>query len=222
MLLKGGADTNLTDSKGRNCLHLACRYGDIESIHGLFAESADAKKMVSCRDISGNTSVHYAARYGREIVLEILIKGERTKGHVDINEKGQFGMSALHMTACFGHISCTRFLTEHGARVNSTDKEGRTPLHAAAHRGCFESVQHLLESGSDCMTVDEQNRTALHYAASLSVAMPRPHVSPPSVVKCNSLHCFHQAGVYQMCLASCKCASNHIQFWIRLVDWAAS
>ncbi len=112
------------------------------------------------------------------------------KSGADVNEKDDYGETALHFAADMGAVDIAKILIQHGANVNAKDRNGSTPLMAASwasparhmknkteREKLFndeaEIVKLLLEHGA---LVDEKNvigTTALMNAArsTLKIAM---------------------------------------------------
>ncbi|HEX7715342.1 MAG TPA: ankyrin repeat domain-containing protein [Bacillota bacterium] len=63
-----------------------------------------------------------------------------------VNEKDEYGFTALHGLAGEEHYDIVRFLIEHGADVNAQNEDGITPLHLAAWP---EMAEFLITSGAD-------------------------------------------------------------------------
>ncbi|HIG23126.1 ankyrin repeat domain-containing protein, partial [Henriciella sp.] len=73
---------------------------------------------------------------------EIIEKG------VDINAKGLFGDTPLHIAAQFGHTEIAELLIAKGADVNA-DNAKETPLHRAATNGHYAIAELLIAAGVD-------------------------------------------------------------------------
>jgi ankyrin repeat protein len=83
---------------------------------------------------------------------------------VDVNQRGNFGDSLLHVAAGRQAIDDIEVLIASGARVNAQGDLGNTPLHQAASRGLVESVRKLLQLGADRGIKNEDGQTALDLA----------------------------------------------------------
>ncbi|MGL9758430.1 MAG: ankyrin repeat domain-containing protein [Wolbachia sp.] len=95
----------------------------------------------------------------KDMVIFLLDKG------ANINEKGDDGLTLLHLAAINGYKDVVTTLLENRANVNEKEARGFTPLHHAAGRGYKDIVIALLENGAK---VDEKNAdwyTPLHLAA---------------------------------------------------------
>ena len=75
---------------------------------------------------SGETPLHWAARFGQSQVAELLI----AEG-ADVNAKNVVGQTPLHWAAMAGHKEIIELLIAAGAEVNAKTKRGDTPLDLA-------------------------------------------------------------------------------------------
>ncbi|EAY09498.1 KIAA1223 protein, putative [Trichomonas vaginalis G3] len=82
-----------------------------------------------------------------------------------INEKDEFGHTALHHAARNNNTEMVEFLISHGANISERDYESETALHYAAHYNCKETAELLIRFGADLSERDHDGQTALHYAA---------------------------------------------------------
>ena len=93
--------------------------------------------------------------------------GHSDGGHrvVCIDDKDEFGRTALILATIRGHIECIQLLIEIGdADCNSTYGTGISALHIAAGKGWQQIIKLLLSSGAKVDAVDNQGNTALHHA----------------------------------------------------------
>jgi ankyrin repeat protein len=82
---------------------------------------------------------------------------------VDINEMD--GRTLLHAFAHQGDIVGTRWLVDHGARIDARDEGNNTPLHQACERNStLTVVKLLLERGASLTAVNNNGETALDVA----------------------------------------------------------
>lgn len=109
----------------------------------------------------GDTAPHYAARYGKEYVAEILVR----KG-AKIEMVGSYGFTPLHCAASVGNEPIVRLLLENGADANAHSNAGNTPLHPTAYYGCGVVVKILLDMGADVNHQNQQGcqRFTMQYA----------------------------------------------------------
>lgn len=141
----------------------------------------------------GATALHWAARYGHEDVVELLLE----RGAI-ADAKASDGSTPLHRAASMGeiaivamllprysevdvrdgrmetplHCACrgtvaadiVRRLLERGASPNTKNQDGTTALQDLAFDGRFESLRMLVESGADVNARGFRGATALHWA----------------------------------------------------------
>ena len=82
----------------------------------------------------------------------------------DVNQRGNFGDSLLHVAAGRQAVEDMEILVACGARVNAQGDLGNTPLHQSASRGLEKSVRKLLQLGADKTIKNEDGQTALDLA----------------------------------------------------------
>ncbi|KZL82811.1 sex-determining protein fem-1, partial [Colletotrichum incanum] len=79
----------------------------------------------------GQTPLGWAAEYGHEAVVKMLLHADGT----DINSNDNAGRTPLSWAAMKGHVEVVSLLgNNHAANVNSEDKEGFTPFMRAVWR----------------------------------------------------------------------------------------
>jgi ankyrin repeat protein len=82
---------------------------------------------------------------------------------VDINEVQ--GRTLLHAFAHHGDLVGTRWLVDHGARIDVRDQGNNTPLHKACERNStLTVVKLLLERGASLTATNSNGETALDVA----------------------------------------------------------
>ena len=70
------------------------------------------------------STLQYAALRGYDRYIEQLPEMEKEW----INAGNHYGMTALHLAACQGHLSCCKFLCERGAAVTLPNHQNQLPL----------------------------------------------------------------------------------------------
>ena len=101
-----------------------------------------------------------AIQENRVVDIKNIINKDRTK----VYEKDKWGYTLLHDAVVAGRLEIVKYLSQHGADVNTSNLEGSTPLHDAAYKGRLELVRFLLEKGADANAKDNDNNTPLHEA----------------------------------------------------------
>eukprot|EP00050_Salpingoeca_kvevrii_P005977 m.286733 g.286733 ORF g.286733 m.286733 type:complete len:1330 (+) comp11636_c0_seq1:36-4025(+) len=136
----------------------ACKDGHL----GLLATLVTSTN-VNLRDLSGrkSTPLHFAAGYGRQPVIELLLE----RG-ADVDAGDQGGLIPLHNACSYGHVSVVQLLLDAGSQVNARDDWGFTPLHEAASKGKREVCVLLLQHGADWNIKNIEGRTPADVAAS--------------------------------------------------------
>ena len=102
-------------------IHDAAGEGNIEAVKQHIAAGTDVDAKTS-----GETPLHWAARFGQSQVAELLI----AEG-ADVNAKNVVGQTPLHLAAGASHKEIIELLIAEGAEVNAKTKRGETPLDLA-------------------------------------------------------------------------------------------
>ncbi len=87
---------------------------------------------------------------------------------VDVNSRGQGGMSPLVVASRNGHLDVVKYLVEHGANVNDADNMLRkSPLLAASFSRRQDVVEYLLGKGANINAQAHNGFTPLNDAAAI-------------------------------------------------------
>ena len=163
LLLKHGADPGREDRMGLTPLKLARRW-KAQATETLLQDLEKGERLEEIWDADGEsgewTALHFAARSGREGVLQGLLDHGS-----DMNKPTGRQTTPLHIAAQEGHDRMVKMLLEHGADVEAQDEDQRTALHIAAWGGHERVVKTLLDGGADVDAQDENKWTLLHVAA---------------------------------------------------------
>eukprot|EP00794_Sanderia_malayensis_P017414 gene17414-19157_t len=143
ILLKVGADANLTDNNGESPCHNAATIGSIKCLELLLSANAD----LSCKNNNKDTPMHEAASAGQvDAILFLLNNGCQATVY------NRTGATPLHYSVAEGKFDATKTLLEHEARVNElvvTNKnEYVTPLDIALANNDLNSIQLLQQYGA--------------------------------------------------------------------------
>ena len=102
------------------------------------------------------TQLTRACSYGLEALKKYLKEGH------GINDKDEYGETALHHCSQYGVIDAVEYLISNGAKIDILDAFGRTPLilgiSAAEH---FRVTQLLLKAGANPNIKGDSGTTAL-------------------------------------------------------------
>ncbi|KAJ3106362.1 hypothetical protein HDU96_008241 [Phlyctochytrium bullatum] len=141
-----GADLNsVTSYNSFSPLETVVALGHFGAAKALLERGADAKKIDRC----GNGLLHHAAQaHGNQKIVELLLRAD-APWKLDVNARGLWSKTSLHVAAESGKYLFARSLILHGADINATAEGGCTPLHAAAFHGHRQLVQLLVSEGAD-------------------------------------------------------------------------
>ncbi|XP_022083184.1 inversin-A-like isoform X2 [Acanthaster planci] len=154
----------LTDTEGRNALHLATIEGDMELIQ-LVLPHVD----VNALDKEKHSALHWATVCGLYNVIALLIESGCNPATPDAH-----GAYPIHYatqmcsgdpsTAATGLRCLQALLRKGGSSVNCTDTGGKTPLLWAASSGNVRACRLLVDLRADKTMADDNGLTALHCA----------------------------------------------------------
>ncbi|KAJ4745409.1 Ankyrin repeat protein family-like protein [Rhynchospora pubera] len=150
-------------------LHCAAKVGNYTMVSLLisFAEherQVGVKKLLTARNVHGETALHEAVRVGhRGIVNKLILSEPSLMGIVDAE-----GISPLYLATMTNDLEIVQIHTrEDPSLVSCSGPKGQTALHASVleHTGI---ARDLLEWNKSLATeVDDSGNTPLHYAASV-------------------------------------------------------
>ncbi|MHA6890442.1 ankyrin repeat domain-containing protein [Ralstonia pseudosolanacearum] len=86
---------------------------------------------------------------------------------VDVNQRGCFGDTPLHVVCTWGDMDAVDTLINAGADVNAKGEQGKTPLFSAVIGGSAAVVERLLNAGADSTIQDAEGTTVLQFARAL-------------------------------------------------------
>ncbi|CAE7486376.1 Kidins220, partial [Symbiodinium necroappetens] len=165
----------------------AAERGDLGRLRRQLKQGAD----ITWADADGLTALHWAARSGKDAVVELLLstgadaEGRDKKGRTSLHWAATMGQAAvaeklleatdpeaeaadawlpLHFAAQGGHVEVIQALLRRGADVNRTSRAGVTALMGAARSGHLEATRVLLEAGAST-GVKANGKTAQQWAA---------------------------------------------------------
>ncbi|CAH1101713.1 unnamed protein product [Psylliodes chrysocephalus] len=142
MLLKSGAGPNLATHDGQTPVHVAAKYGNLETLLLLLEDGGDPQY----KNKKGETPLHLAARGCQTEVARHLINFVKDKKGDDkassyVNEVNENDESALHYV-------CT--VTKDEVDVPNSDRE---------------TAKILLENGADIKLMTSKHESVFHYVA---------------------------------------------------------
>lgn len=123
LLLRHGADVNVTDDCGRTALSYVCERRCNDILRILIKEHNIDPDIT---DTNGNTPLIYSAMVGNDIACDILIRHFRRLG-LNIEATNDEGFTALLMAAKHGNITCAQILVGQG-KANTLHRDTKYGL----------------------------------------------------------------------------------------------
>ncbi|CAF1313843.1 unnamed protein product [Rotaria sp. Silwood1] len=127
ILISYGANLQLKDQNGLNCLHIACQNNHLDIVQWLI-EKHNFK--INDVDYMNNTPTHYAATTGNELMINYLL--EKNAKIISNNN----GNTPLHLAAQHGHRhACSILIERGGCSLTSVNCEQLTAADLAKNSG---------------------------------------------------------------------------------------
>ncbi|XP_046340859.2 putative ankyrin repeat protein RF_0381 [Haliotis rufescens] len=171
LLIGRGADTSSVNDFGENILHFSCRGGNVDIVKYVLKQNV---VDIESRDNVGMTPVLLAAFWGKRDAFDLLIgrgadptvvdeNGDNILHHscrggnvdivksvlkqnvVDINSRGNGGMTPVLMAAVFAKRDVFDLLIGRGADTTGVDEDGENILHLSCKGGNLEIVKYILK-----------------------------------------------------------------------------
>ncbi len=151
-LLAGGADPNKSSDKGDTPLSLAINFGNLTVVQLLLKAGAS-----TIRDNRADIS-YLGLSVNKEDIFNLLLAN-----HVDVNEVGQLGHTALMEAARIGSDEAFNRLLNAGANIHLRNREGMTALMYSISKESI--LKRLITAGADINAQNNLGATALIQAA---------------------------------------------------------
>ncbi|XP_041760396.1 synphilin-1 isoform X1 [Coregonus clupeaformis] len=162
---QGHADClqHLTSLMGEDCLNernihqltpagLGVKNGHLECVRWMVSETEAIAELSCSREHP--SLIHYAARYGQEKVLLWLLQFMQEQA-ISLDEVDQYGNSAVHVAAQYGHLTSIQTLVEYGSNVTVQNQGGERPSQSAERQGHTTCTRYLVVVET-CMSLASQ------------------------------------------------------------------
>lgn len=160
-ILDSGVDVNFSGESKVTFLHIASRFGYLDSIQLLIKKGANPRAI----DNHGTTSVHYAVCGGQVECVEWLLKS-----YPDLKDVAdESGHTLLH-SLVLSHLplpqstKMMKSLLSLNVNRRAKDKQGLTPIFLAIVKGTKESLQAFIDCSDASELKDEKENNLLHIA----------------------------------------------------------
>jgi len=141
-LIRKGANVNIQDIDGNTALHIACFFGEQETISILLKNKANP----GIQNTQGQTPLMLIIPFTDPQLIKLLLQ-EDSAAFINIQDNNKF--TALQHACFFKHGKKTiKLLLKKGANANLKDIDGNTSLHLAVALPNTELAQLLLNHGA--------------------------------------------------------------------------
>ena len=128
---------------------------DIELIKKYISDGGDTNIV----DQNGFTLMHFAAAYGQQDIMQLLLANKARIDAANNNEE-----QPIHIAVRSGNPDTVEWLIDHGASVHGTSADTQ-PIHLAIERGQAQTVRVLIQNSADINCRDVHYQQPIHNAA---------------------------------------------------------
>jgi ankyrin repeat protein len=129
--------------RGSTLLHMSCRLNFKGAVQLLTQYNNNSTRVLEKRDKSGNTALHYAARWNAMEAVSALLDAK-----ADMEAKNKNKTTALELASVNGNEQLVQLLLEKGAKIDQVTGDSGNALQAAASKGDAKLVWILLRGGA--------------------------------------------------------------------------
>ncbi|CAG2228881.1 ANK [Mytilus edulis] len=134
---------------GSTALHVVAAHG-YYNLTQFFLEIEAS--MIEAVDNTWRTPLHYAASYGKNLIVKLLLKNDSS-----INAKDYNNVTPLMLSCYNEHMDVSKILLDKDADINCANDYGWSALHIASFKGLIVIVELILKR--NCKTLDSKIST---------------------------------------------------------------
>jgi ankyrin repeat protein len=157
LLLSDGVNVNYQGSHNNTALHLAARFGHVETANILIKAGADleAENFIYCY-----RPLHFAVLYNHVDIVSMLLQAG-----ANINAVTHKKDSALHLATVKNYSDVTAKLIKYKIELNLLNQDGNSALHLASIYQFPNIASMLINSGANIEIINRYSNSALDLAS---------------------------------------------------------
>lgn len=156
LLLKNGADPNLSDNNNVKPLYIAVKYAHENIVRYLL----NAGATPNWTDENGISALHIASAAGfYNIASLLLISG------ADVDAKDHYYVTPIHRACIKEHSNIVELLISYGANVNALTTNGISPIHFVSNKPGCKAAEMLLDADAKVDLHDGFDKISTKYLA---------------------------------------------------------
>lgn len=149
----GTGISQTADTIKDEALWFAAAHGDVESVAHYMAKAADVNHRN--KEEGNTTPLMLASQEGHTDIVALLLSSP----YCDVHIRDEWGFTACHHAARWGHDICVRQLLAAAADITATCSNGSLPAHCAAECGHAACLAVLLAAGCDAEARTKEGHT---------------------------------------------------------------
>jgi ankyrin repeat protein len=166
ILLKKGAQIDITDNDDRSILYIAIKFDFIDIIKILLEHNKSnvGISILDIRDKNMNIPLHYAIAFSNMKAIKLLIE---YGSNINITDK--YGNNSVHLGVYSRNYDIADLLLSYTSEINARTNTGESVLHIACNLQLYDIAKLILSKPNININIQdyEHEFTPLHYCVNL-------------------------------------------------------